>query len=328
MVNRSLTGRRAWVTGGLGFIGSNLALGLLRLGAEVTIVDPCVEGCGGNPANLEPHLGHCRIVGRDIADAETFASELATADLVFNLAGEISHSRSQREPMRDLELNTISQLRFLQVLARVRPGVRVVYAGTRQVYGRAHALPVNEDHPIRPTDYNGVHKRAAENYHLMLSRMGVLDAVVLRLTNTYGPRLALQLPGQGFLSAFLRRALNGERIEVFGDGSQLRDPVHVDDVTDAFIRAALAESPPDRVFNVGGPEALTLLEIARLASLAAGSAGSITCREFPAEHLAFDIGSYQADITRIRAQLGWAPTIEFAVGIRATLNWFEKKLAA
>ncbi|MBI5281498.1 MAG: NAD-dependent epimerase/dehydratase family protein [Candidatus Solibacter usitatus] len=323
-----MTGRRVWVTGGLGFIGSNLALRLLELGAEVTIVDPCVEGCGGNPANLGPHLARCRIISRDIADAEDFAAELAAADVVFNLAGEISHARSQREPMRDLELNTIAQLRFLQVLTRVRPGVRIIYAGTRQVYGRARSLPVNEDHPIRPTDFNGVHKRAAENYHLMLTRMGLLDAVVLRLTNTYGPRLSLDAPGQGFLSVFLKRALLGERIEVFGDGSQLRDPVHVDDVTDAFIRAALAESPPERVFNVGGPEALSLKEIARLTALAAGPTVNITCRQFPADHLAFDIGSYQADTTRIRTLLGWIPRIGFAAGIRATLKWFEEHLAA
>ena len=323
----SWPGRRVWVSGGLGFIGSNLSLRLLELGAQVTVVDLCGPGCGGDEENLSPHGEKFRIIRCNIGDAETFAEELAETDVVFNLAGEISHARSMREPMRDLELNTIAQLRFLEVLTRVRPGIRVVYAGTRQVYGRAKMLPVNEDHPIRPTDYNGAHKRAAENYHLMLKRMGRLDAVVLRLTNTYGPRLSLTATGQGFLSVFLKRALEGEPITVFGDGTQTRDPVYVDDVVDAFLAVGAAQEAKFGVYNIGGPESLTVYEIARTVAEAAGSSEKILLRPFPPEHKAVDLGSYTADTSRIREEFGWTPRVAFAEGIRETLAWYAARMA-
>jgi nucleoside-diphosphate-sugar epimerase len=250
---------------------------------------------------------------------------LSAADVVFNLAGEISHARSMRAPLRDLELNTVAQLRFLQTLARVRPGIRVVYAGTRQVYGQATRLPVDEDHAIQPTDYNGAHKRAAELYHQMLSDKGRLDAVVLRLTNTYGPRLSMKAEGQGFLSVFLRRALEGKPIEVFGDGSQLRDPVYVDDVVDAFVLGGTVERPAHRVFNVGATTALTLNEIARIMTAAGGGDSEPVLRPFPEEHKAVDIGSYVADTRRIQAELGWTPKVEFDAGVRKTLDWLREQ---
>lgn len=310
------------VTGGLGFIGSNVAVRLAQLGARVTVMDARVPGCGADESNLDAVRTQVRVIECDIAEADEYAVEVGQADVVFNLAGEVSHSRSMEDPLHDLELNTVSQLKFLCALAALRRGVRVVYAGTRQVYGPAEHLPVNEDAPINPTDFNGVHKRAAELYHTMLSRMGKLDAVVLRLTNVYGPRLGLHAQGQGFLSVFLRRLLAGEPIEIFGDGEQLRDPVHVDDVVDAFLTAGLAERPARRVYNVGGPETLALGEIAAVMCEAAGMAGSVRLRPFPAEHLAFDIGSFSTDMRRIRAELGWAPRIDFRAGVRQTVEWF------
>jgi nucleoside-diphosphate-sugar epimerase len=183
---------------------------------------------------------------------------------------------------------------------------------------------VDEDHPINPSDFNGIHKRAAEQYHLLYARLGKLDSIVLRLTNNYGPRLALDVPGQGFLTVFFRRALEGDPLEVFGDGMQIRDPLYVDDAVDAFLSAGAAEAPPFRLFNICGPDALTLLAIAHIIRSESGSVSEIRLREFPEEHRAFDIGSYAGDSSRIRAALGWKPKVEFRSGVRLTLAYFRQ----
>ncbi len=319
---RPWSGRRAVVTGGLGFIGSNLAIRLHELGAEVTVIDSCVPGCGGRRENLGHLDGAIRVVPLGIETLEDRPDLLESADVVFNLAGEVSHSASMRDPLRDLEYNTSAQLRFLRALAAARPGVRVVYASTRQVCGRPLTLPVHEDHPVNPNDFNGIHKRAAEQYHLLYARLGRLDSIVLRLTNTYGPRLALGVPGQGFLTVFFRRVLDGEPLEVFGDGMQLRDPIYVDDVVEAFLLAGTVPAPPFRLYNICGPDALTLREIARIVQTEAGQAERIVIKPFPEEHRAFDIGSFAGDSTRVRAALGWSPNVDFREGVRRTLAHF------
>jgi len=227
-----------------------------------------------------------------------------------------------RRPWRDAALNATAHLRFLDECARVAPGIRVVYAGTRQIFGVPVYLPVDELHPVRPVDFNGIHKYAAAQYHLLYSTMGRIDAVVLNLTNVYGPRLALNLPCQGFLANFVRRALLGQTIEIFGDGRQLRDPVFVDDVTDAFLLAGAARAPESRALNVGGGEPLPLARIAEIVSSSAGGPAPIF-RAFPPERKRIDIGSYTSDSTRIRETLDWRPRTPFADGVRATLKFFR-----
>ena len=322
------SGRRVLVTGGCGFIGSNLAVRLAAEGALVTVVDPLVAGCGGNRFNLEPALDHPRIevLEASIADEDRVQPFVEDCDLVFNLAGEISHIHSMLFPERDLEINTVAQVRFLQLCADVSPGLRIVYAGTRQVYGVAEYLPVDEDHPVNPVDYNGVHKYAATQYHLMLSRMGLLDAVVLRLTNVYGPRMAMDVPCQGFLSTYFRKALTGQPLEIFGDGLQLRDPVYVDDVVEAMLLAGAIRQLPARAYNIGGPEPLTLAAIANTVSQVADLPPA-TRREFPAERKAIDIGSYYTDSTRARLDLGWRPGTSFQHGVASTLSYYREHLA-
>lgn len=278
-----LQGRRVLVTGGLGFIGSNLAIRLQSLGAEVIVADNLISGCGGNRNNLPTGLG-VRVVEDDIAHAANFLPTLGRIDVVFNLAGEVSHIHSLREPERDLTINSLCQLRFLTALARTNPGVRVVYASTRQVYGRPQYLPVDEEHPVCPVDFNGIHKYAAMQYHLLLSDYSTLDPVILSLTNVYGPRLALDVAGQGVLSVFFRKALAGEPIDVFGDGTQLRDPLYVDDAVDAFILAGTTPAPAERVFNVGGPEPLTLHEIASQIAALASPPVPVRLQPFDPEH--------------------------------------------
>ncbi|MGH9661705.1 MAG: NAD-dependent epimerase/dehydratase family protein, partial [Bryobacteraceae bacterium] len=275
--------------------------------------------------NIEPVRRRVKLIRHDIGQASEFAAALAGADVIFNLAGEISHLHSMQFPERDLEINTVAQLRFISACMREAPGVRIVYAGTRQVYGVPQYLPVDEEHPIAPVDFNGVHKYAAMMYHLMLTRLGHLDAMVLRLTNVYGPRMALHIPSQGFLSAYLRRMLLGESLEVYGDGSQLRDALYVDDAVEAFLLAGACARPASRAYNVGGPEALSIGEIARIASEVAGC-GPVVTRPFPSELKKIDIGSYYTDSSRIERELGWRPKVTFSGGIARSLEFYRKEL--
>ncbi len=313
------------ITGGLGFIGSNLAIKLVEEGARVTIVDPRIAGCGANLRNLAPVDQRVTILDRDMADAAAFSERIRDARVVFNIAGEISHIHSMDFPERDLKLNTVAQLRFLMQCQASNPGVRVVYASTRQIYGVPDYLPVDEQHPIQPVDYNGVHKYATSMYHLMLGRAGAIDPVVLRLTNVYGPRMALDIPCQGFLSTFLRRLLLGRPLEIYGDGEQLRDPVFVEDAVEAFMIAGAIERAPSMVYNVGGPEKLSLNQIACLASEIAGVAAP-SHRPFPGAIKAIDIGSYFTDSSRAARELDWHPQVNFAAGIRRTLDYYRAEL--
>ena len=321
----SYRGKSVLVTGGLGFLGSNLAIRLVKEGARVTVVDSSVAGCGANPFNLAPVSSDVRLLPLDIGEPALFRDSIAASEVIFNLAGEISHLHSMQFPERDLQLNTQAHLRFLCECVTAARGIRVVYASTRQVYGIPDSLPVNEDHPIRPVDFNGVHKAAACAYHAMLSRTGALDAVVLRLTNVYGPRMALNVPAQGFLSAFFRRVLLGHSLEVFGDGSQLRDPMYVDDVVEAMLRAGDANPLPSRVYNVGAGHGTPIGEIARVIAKAAGGR-QVTERPFPDEAKPIDIGSYVADCSRIERELGSKPSVSFPDGVRRTLEYFEERL--
>lgn len=311
--------KRVVVTGGLGFLGSNLVHALSDAGAHVTVIDSLDPGCGGNPDNIASTPTPCRLIHACISDSASVRPALERCDAVFNLAGEISHSRSMSDPCRDVQLNVLAHLKFLATLAECRPGVRVVYAGTRQIYGVPRTLPVGEEHPIDPVDFNGIHKHAAETYHALFSRLGELDAVSLRLSNTYGPRMALNVPGQGFLGVFFRLALEHRPITVF-EGSQLRDPIFVNDAVDAFLAVGAIPSLPARVFNLGGPEALSLLTIATAISEAAGNPCCVRTAPFPPGQQRYDIGSYVADWSLARRLLDWRPRTTFAAGVRATLD--------
>lgn len=288
------------------------------------MLDSSVPGCGANPHNLAEAEGAVRVVDGDIGEPAAWEA-IRGADLIFNLAGEISHIHSMRWPERDAALNSTAHLRFLQACARESPGVRVVYAGTRQIYGIPRYLPVNEAHPVQPVDFNGIHKYAATAYHLLWSGMGKVDSRVICLTNIYGPRQALRIPCQGFLGSFLRRSLLGQRLEVFGDGRQLRDPLYVDDAVDAFLLAGASENPKSRVWNVGGGESYSLAAIAELMTRAAGSPEPVL-RPFPEDQKRIDIGSYYTDITRIREELGWQPRTSLETGIGRSLEFFRREM--
>lgn len=317
-------GCRALVTGGLGFIGSNLARRLAERGADVIVVDSLVAGCGANRFNVRGIPA--RVIEADIGRPETIRDAIESADVIFNLAGEVSHLDSMLRPERDLEINAATQLRFLDAVSKWRRGIRVVYASTRQIYGIPEYLPVDERHPVRPIDFNGVHKFAATQYHTMLTRQGDLDAVALLLTNIYGPRQSLTAANQGFLGVFLRKAVRGERLTIFGDGSQVRDPLFVDDCVDAFLKAAELRDPKMRKLNVGGGEHLPLSEIAEMMSRIAGIPAPQRA-PFPDTLQKIDIGSYFTDSTAFREATGWEPKVSFEDGVARTLAFYRRHLS-
>lgn len=318
--------KRILITGGLGFIGSNLAIRLVNLGATVTVIDASIPGCGANPYNVAPIASQVRIVKHDIGDVDSIRPWLKNVDVIFNLAGEVSHTHSMDYPERDIDLNTRSHMLFVRECGKTLPGIRIVYTSTRQVYGRPEYLPVDESHPIAPVDYNGVSKNAASQYHLMLTRNGLLDAAIVRLTNIYGPRLAVNVPCQGVLPVFFMRLLLGLPIEIFGDGSQLRDPLYVDDAVDALLLIGAAEKLRSRVYNVGGPAALAMGEIAGVLCRLAGAPPPVY-RPFPRELSKIDIGSFVADCTRIQGELQWHPKIPLEEGAARTLEFFRSHLS-
>jgi nucleoside-diphosphate-sugar epimerase len=309
------------VTGGLGFLGSNLALALHHAGARVTVLDSLVSGCGGSVANLGDAACEIGVEVADIGDTAKVRPLLKDSDVIFNLAAEITHSADARLAERDLALNVHAQLAFLGLCAEVRPGIRVVYTSTRQVYGAPQYLPVDERHPVNPIDFNGVHKQAASQYHLLLTRMGRLDAVVLNLTNVYGPRLALHLPGQGFLAHYVARALRGEALKIYGDGSQTRDPLFVDDAVEAILLAGALPFDEQRLLNVGHPEVWSLRDIALLVSEIAGLPAPEFV-PFPESRRTIDIGSYATDTRLAHSLLGWQASTRLPEGIRATLHHY------
>jgi UDP-glucose 4-epimerase len=319
-------GRTVLVTGGLGFIGSNLALALHSLGARVTILDSLTEGCGGDLRNLGEAASDFRVLIADIACPDTAAVVLPGVDVIFNLASEIAHTPTIGPAFRDLALNVSSQLSFLGHCVTHAPGSRIVYTSTRQVYGAPQYLPVDEKHPLHPVDFNGVHKLAASQYHLLLWRMGQLDSVVLYLTNVYGPRIALHLPQQGFLARFLSRALRGEALDVFGDGQQLRDPLYISDAVEAILCAGCAAPGDHRCFNIGHPETHSVIKIAEMLSGLAGLP-SLRLKEFPSQLKSIDVGSYATDVRLGREVLGWQARVSLKEGLSQSLHFYRANAA-
>ena len=314
-------GRRVLVTGGLGFIGSNLCRALADLGAETTAVDSLLPDYGGNLFNLAGYEDRVRI---NIADVRGHGMEYLVRgqDVLFNLAGQVSHIDSMADPVTDLEINCTSQLRVLEAVKRGNPELKVVYAGTRQIYGRPHYLPVDEKHLLQPVDVNGINKISGEFYHLVYHQVHGIRASSLRLTNTYGPRQLIRHNRQGFVGWFVRQAALGEEIQVFGDGSQRRDFNHVDDVVDAFLRAGATDRSDGQVFNLGDETPVSLLELAKLLIEVAGS-GSYRLVPFPPERKRIDIGDFYADISKIRATLGWEPRRPLREGLTQTIAYYR-----
>jgi nucleoside-diphosphate-sugar epimerase len=321
----AFTGRRALVTGGLGFIGSNLARRLVGLGADVTVIDALVPGYGGNRFNVEDVRDRIHLIVDDVRDAPAIESCVEGRDFVFNLVGQVSHTDSMSSPELDLANNCRAPLAVLEACRRRNPAARVVYSSTRQIYGRPERQPVDESHPCRPVDVNGIHKWAAEQYHRLYDEVYGIAAVILRLSNTYGPGVLVKHPRQGFIGWFLRKVVEGGEIELMGDGTQLRDMTYVDDAVDALLLAAVTPAARGQVYNLGAPEAVSLAEIARRMIAIAGR-GSLRCVPFPPERKRIDVGSVTIDCSRIRRELGWSPQVSLDAGLERSIRYYERNL--
>jgi nucleoside-diphosphate-sugar epimerase len=316
------TGQRVLVTGGAGFLGSNLALALAERGARVTALDGFLFGGGANPKNLEGSA--VDLVRGDIREID-LRSLCEGASVIFNLAAQTSHMGGQADPLADIAVNAVAQVRLIQAAREAAPEAVVVHASTRQFYGRVVKLPVDESQPVAPPDANGVSKFAGEQYWLLEHRVRGRPVVSLRLTNCYGPRLRIRDARQTFLGIWIRSVLENKPFEVWG-GEQLRDLTYVDDVTDAFLRAAVTPECHGGIYNIGGAPPASLRELADLVVRLAGPPAHYSVREFPADRRQIDIGSYHADDSAFRAATGWVPGVSLEDGIRRTIEWYRPRL--
>ncbi|MBV9174411.1 MAG: NAD-dependent epimerase/dehydratase family protein [Chloroflexi bacterium] len=320
-------GKQVLVTGGLGFIGSNLTIRLLELGATVLVVDSLIPETGANPHNIELVRDHPRLSVRTVDVRDVLAMERLVRDqeIIFNLAGQVSHIDSMNDPFTDLEINCRSQLALLEACRRNAPNTKVVFASTRQIYGRVHdeQLPVDERQPPNPVDVNGINKLAGERYHVLYNNVYGIRSSVLRLTNTYGPRMLVKNNRQTALGWLIRQALDGEEITIFGDGSQLRDFTYVDDVVEGFLQAGASDVANGQVFNIGAIEPVSLREVTELLIELAGT-GSYSLVPFPPDRKAIDVGSIYVDDRKIRRVLRWKPVIDLREGLSRTVAFYRE----
>lgn len=311
------------ITGGMGFIGSNLARRLVELGARVLILDAMIPDHGGNLFNIEGIEDKVRVNIADVRTESSLRYLVRDRDFIFNLAGQVSHIDSMLDPNTDLEINCRSQLTLLEACRYNNPDALVVYASTRQIYGRPTYLPVDEKHPLRPVDVNGVNNIAGEMYHLLYHDCYGLRTVSLRLTNTYGPRTLMKHNRQGFIAWFVRQAIQGERIALFGTGEQRRDMNEVGDVVDAFLRAAASPACIGHAFNLGHPRTVSLREVCDVLKTFCPHS-SYQLVPFPEEKKRIDVGDYYADASWFQATTDWRPKVDLEAGLENMVRYYQE----
>jgi len=315
------------ISGGLGFIGSNLARALINQGAQVTLVDSLIPQYGGNLFNIADIRDKLEVNICDVRDPYAMKHLVQGKDYLFNLAGQTSHMDSMTDPQTDLDINASAQLSILEACRLNNPAIKIVFASTRQLYGKPDYLPVDETHPIRPVDVNGINKLAGEWYHLLYNNVYGIRACALRLTNTYGPGMRVKDARQTFLGIWVRLLLEGKPIKVFGDGEQLRDFNYVDDCVDALLLAGASEQASGKVYNLGSEEVIGLKALAELMT-SLGYDGTYELVPFPEERKAIDIGDYYSDFSLISAELGWSPRVNLKEGLLQTIDYYSKHLSA
>jgi UDP-glucose 4-epimerase len=316
------TNKKILITGGLGFIGSNLARKLVSLNAKVTIVDNLNPLYGGNLFNIDDIREKVSIHICDVRDVSIMEDLLKEPDYLFNLAGQTSHIDSMIDPKTDLEINTSAQLSILEACRKVNPKIKIVFASTRQLYGKPEYLPVDEKHPIRPVDVNGINKLAGEWYHQLYNNVYGIRACSLRLTNTFGPGMRVKDARQTFLGIWIRRLLEKNPIKIFGDGLQLRDFNYVDDCVEAFLLSGISEKTNGKVYNLGGDRVIGLKELAKK-MLSLGFEGSYELVSFPEDRKAIDIGDYYSDFSLITSELRWLPKTSLEDGLKKTIEYYK-----
>jgi len=311
------------ITGGLGFIGSSLARRLVRLGARVTLVDSLIPEYGGNLFNIYDIRDRVIVDLTDVRNAPAMASLIKGRDFLLNLAGQTSHLDSMTDPLTDLNINAAAQLHILEACRLHNPDVKIVFASTRQLYGRPQYLPVDEKHPLNPVDVNGINKLAGEWYHLLYHSVYKIRTCALRLTNTYGPGMRVKDARQTFLGVWIRHLIEGIPIQVFSDGMQRRDFNFIDDVIEALLLATTEKASEGQVFNLGHCEHISLQELAALL-IRLNNGGRYEVVPFPIDRKAIDIGDYYGDFSKVTTALGWFPQVPLQKGLAQTLEYYRK----
>lgn len=321
-----LVGKDCLITGGLGFIGSNLARRLVEQGARVTLVDSLIPEYGGNQFNIAGIEDKLSVNVADVRDEYSMDYLVQGRDYLFNLAGQNSHLDSMRDPYTDLEINCRAQLSILEACRKKNPRVKIVYTSTRQIYGKPDYLPVDERHLLHPTDVNGINKMAGEWYHILYNNVYNLRAVSLRLTNTYGPRMRVKDARQTFLGVWVRRLVDGEPIEIWGDGGQIRDFNYVDDAVEAILLGATRDDGNGHIFNLGSAERFNFIDLAKIC-IEMNGGGNYKVIPYPADRKPIDIGDYYADFGLIQKKLGWTPRVNFREGFKRTMDFYRENKA-
>jgi len=325
MINyEKLKSTHVLITGGLGFIGSNLARRLVDLDAHVTLVDSLIPEYGGSLFNIAGIKERVRVNISDIRDAHSMRYLVQGQDYLFNLAGQTSHIDSMQAPEIDLEINCRAQLSIIEACRQYNPDIKIVFASTRQIYGKPDYLPVDEKHLLRPTDVNGINKMAGEWYHVLYNKVYGIRSCALRLTNTYGPRMRIKDARQTFVGLWIRLILEGKKFEVWG-GEQLRDFTYIDDCVDAMLLAASNEKANGKIYNLGGNEVVSLKNLAEIL-VESHNKGDYLFKEFPMDRKKIDIGDYYSDFSKIKNELGWNPVIKLKDGLKRTLDYYQTNL--
>ncbi len=311
------------VTGGLGFIGSNLCIELVRLGARVTIVDNMLPRQGGNLFNIKDIAGEVTVNVSDVRNQLSMDHLVKGKDLVFHLAGQVNHVDSMKNPVQDLEINCLGTMVLLEALRHHNRDARVIFAGTRGEYGSSVKLPVDEDHPTNPKGIYAVTNLTAEKMVLVYDDIYKIRGSCLSITNTYGPRHQMAHDEYGVFNWFIRKALDDEEIPVFGDGRILRDFLYVEDLVDCMLKVAATDGAYGTVFNVGTGIPVSFFELAEKIVAIAGS-GRTKFTEFTQERKEVEPGDYYADITRIKKITGWQPKTSLEEGIARTIDYYRE----
>lgn len=314
--------KKVLITGGAGFIGSSLAEELVKYSAEVTILDAMLPLYGGNLFNLKNIKDDIEFIEGNILDEELLERSVKGKDIVFNFAAQVSHLDSKDAPLLDLDINGRGHLLVLEAVRKYAPKAKVLFSSSRMVYGKIMHTPVREDHPINPLSLYGIHKRLGEMYYRYYFETFKVDTVVVRIPTPYGPRQHMKHSKYSVVGWFLRQSLDNSTIKIFGDGTQSRDYIYIDDVVDAFLRLGI-NSAPGEIYNLGTPEKTRLIDMVE-AILKETEIGSKEYVPYPSNYVVNDFGDYVADYKKLNTATSWEPKVKLDEGVQKMVEYYKK----